>query len=85
MRVTIAGKRWMLKFVPRRQRKWRGLCRYDISTIQIEEGQSQVQELDTVIHEVLHASLPPIDETYVAETATDIARILMRLGWQKQS
>lgn len=42
--------------------------------------------LDTLIHEFLHASAFQIlDEEYVAKTATDMARELTRLGWEKRS
>ena len=47
-------------------------------------GKSQL-DLDTVIHESLHACLRDVNEEAVNETATDIARLLWRLGWRKKS
>ena len=44
--------------------------------ILIAEGLSPERELDVFIHEMLHASVWDLDETAVAETATDIARAL---------
>jgi hypothetical protein len=38
--------------------------------------------LDTVIHEALHAACPAWSEERVARTATDIARLLWRLGFR---
>jgi len=39
-------------------------------------------DCDTVLHEALHACTE-LDEEAVEETATDIARLLWRLGWRK--
>lgn len=44
--------------------------------ILIAEGLSTERELDVFIHEMLHAAVWDLDETAVAETATDIARAL---------
>lgn len=44
--------------------------------ILIAEGLSKERELDVFIHEMLHAAVWDLDETAVAETATDIARAL---------
>ena len=40
-------------------------------------------DLDTSIHEALHACLWDLDEEAVEETAEDIARFLWRLGYRK--
>ena len=43
-------------------------------------------ELDTIIHELLHAaSWEVFDDDFVDTTATSIARILHRLGYRKLS
>jgi hypothetical protein len=42
----------------------------------------KVTELDTIIHESLHACCWDLDEEAVHESARDIARILWRLGWR---
>lgn len=45
-----------------------------------------VKELDTCIHEMLHASgYDFLAEEWVERTATDIARALYKLGWRKES
>ena len=41
--------------------------------------------LDTLIHEGLHATLWDLDDDAVHATASDIARLLWRLGYRKQS
>lgn len=52
--------------------------------ILISEGLSLERELDVFIHEMLHAALWDLDETAVAETATDIARALCHFYEFKQ-
>jgi hypothetical protein len=42
-----------------------------------------LHDLDTCIHEGLHACLWDLDEEAVHETATDIARLLWRLGYRR--
>ena len=41
-------------------------------------------DLDTIIHESLHACIWDLDEEAVHESAKDIARILWRLGWRSE-
>ena len=48
--------------------------------IWIATQQKPIDILDTIIHELLHAALPDLCEEAVLETATDIAKILTRLG-----
>ena len=44
--------------------------------ILIKEGLTKERELDVFIHEMLHAAFWDLDETAVADAATDIARAL---------
>ena len=46
-------------------------------------GNSQ-HDLDTVLHEGLHACFWDIDEEGIHESAADLARLLWRLGWRKE-
>jgi len=48
--------------------------------IRVALQQTSVDVIDTLIHELLHAALPDISEEAITETATDIARVLHRLG-----
>ena len=48
--------------------------------IWIATQQKPLDVLDTIIHELLHAALPDLCEESVLETATDIAKVLTRLG-----
>jgi hypothetical protein len=40
--------------------------------------------VDEVIHEVLHAARPELEETAVDQTATSIARALYQMGWRRK-
>jgi hypothetical protein len=46
----------------------------------ISLNQTPIDLLDTVIHECLHACYPDLDEDAVTEAATDIAKVLFRMG-----
>ena len=41
------------------------------------------EELDTLLHEALHACFWHLDEEYVDQAASDLARALWRLGYRK--
>lgn len=42
------------------------------------------EDLETIIHEALHACLWDINEDAVDQSAVDLARFLWRLGWRKE-
>ena len=83
MQVTIRGKRW--RFERRKTQGAYGRCdgpHIKNKTITVDPRISGQTELDTVIHECLHAAFWDMDEEAVEEVATDLARILIRLGWK---
>ena len=53
--------------------------------IRIRKGMEGLMLLDTLIHEGLHACLWDLDDDAVGASASDIARLLWRLGYRKQS
>jgi len=59
-----------------------GLAHYDKKTLYVPIDGDTKDELDTIIHEALHFAFPFIAEEEVTEGATDIARLLWRLGWR---
>tara|TARA_R110000824_G_scaffold13220_1_gene57536 strand:+ start:18553 stop:18828 length:276 start_codon:yes stop_codon:yes gene_type:complete len=83
MRVELRGKRWRLEVIEYLQD---GSCgSIDPSDapqkrILIALNQAPQDLLDTVIHECMHACLPDTAEESVTETATDIAKVLHRMG-----
>lgn len=57
-----------------------GLCDWGNLRLYIPNTPQNVQELDTVIHEMLHAIYPDMSEEEVTEGAQDLTRGLRRLG-----
>jgi hypothetical protein len=83
--ITIRGRRWRLKY-KRLPRDEFGRCDAPDTPekcIFIRKGIKGRQELDTLIHEMLHAALWDLDETAVNDTARDIAVALWRIGYRK--
>jgi hypothetical protein len=87
--VWIRGTRYEIRFYNRLKNadgvELRGQCEPPTGPpprlIQIVRDQSELMLLDTLIHEILHAAFWDMDEAAVAETATDMARILNALGF----
>ena len=89
-RLTINGRKWRIRLLPARSlpRGVLGDCDTPPGphpTIRVRRSQSQRMLTDTLVHEVLHASLPQLSEEAVTQAATDIARALISLGWRRRS
>lgn len=89
MKVKLAGKQYEIVF--RRSIdacESRGQCdspKLKNPKVYIQEGQTELDELDTLIHEMIHAcSHEWLAEDWVNKTATDVARALYKLGWRKR-
>lgn len=82
MKVTIRGKRWNLEFV-RMRKNWGECDPPDKSgkAIRIRSSLTGQDRLDTIIHEVLHAGHWELKEDVVEQLASDMARILTKLGY----
>ena len=87
MNITILGKRWQLV---------RGRLPKDVDgycdppdkpgkCITIRKSLRGERELDVLIHEMTHAAAFHIDEEFVAQFASDVARALFRLGYRKEA
>ena len=87
--INVVGKRWGLRFVSRpdkKDKKCKGYCESPDKKnkeIVIQENLPPKEELDTTLHELLHAADWWKDEEWVEQVGTDIAKILWRLGWRK--
>ena len=82
MRCKLRGKYWRI-VREKLPRKLDGLCDADHRTITVQPHLSGERELDVLIHEMLHACHWDLDETAIEETASDLARVLFRLGYRK--
>jgi len=79
-------KRWKVLPVSRNRKKSKGDCEaphMPNKQIRIPMTGDTRSDLDTIIHEGLHACLWDLDDEAVQFTAHDIARLLWRLGWRK--
>lgn len=88
MRARIRGKLWDIRFVPKIEGGVHGLCdgpTVPHKQIQILDSLRGERRLAIVIHELLHAAYWDLDEEAIEETATDLARILLRLGYSQEN
>ncbi len=87
MRLKILGRKWRLC--------WRNLSKKDPGecdwptrknrAIRIRKGMKPRAELETLIHECLHAGQwYQLPEEWVEQMGHDLARIIIRLGWRKK-
>lgn len=93
--VTVNGRRWEFVFVPWRTPVKRGGdvimgAKTHGSTdapsavgkkTYFREGQTEHDELDSLLHEMLHMADWDKDEEWVTQVAHDMARTLAALGW----
>lgn len=81
----MVRSRWKFKVTGRKLfldgHELNGICEYDDQRIRIRDNLDAAQQLDTVIHEFLHASYPFLCEQAVKEPATALAELLRRLGY----
>ena len=87
LHFSIMGKRYKLRYV--KHMKDFGQCdepERKNKEIRIREGQTEREELDTLLHELTHSlAWHQFDESWVTQAANDIGTVLWRLGWRKSS
>jgi len=95
-KVTIHGEEWLLRFTrlrgsangyaylpdARRPRGRKKLSHKILIDTRLQHG-SRAQ-LETIIHEFLHASFPTASEEHVSEAGRDLSKILWDLYWRLQ-
>ena len=84
--VTIEGRRWLLRFT-KLKGDAAGWTFFDNSArprILIDERLRGGTRLETILHELLHASLGPnISEEAITEAARVQRRVLINLGYRE--
>ena len=94
MFVTFRGKRWEVQWVSPPTLKSHpsgvladGTCDSPVvknkKILFRDNFNRSRRELDTFIHEALHACAWDLNEDAVSQTATDIAKFLWRLGYRR--
>ena len=84
--IKIDGKRWLLRFTPLKgdAAGWTFFDNAQRPRILIDERLKGGAKLETIVHELLHASLgPSISEEAVTEAARVIRRTLVTLGYRE--
>lgn len=87
MIITILGKRWKLKRPRSLQGGEMGYCQAPDTpdkSIGVLASLRGEQELETLLHEMLHAADWHKDEEWIERVAADIARALTRLGYTRE-
>ncbi len=69
----------------RKDQKECGYCDYEERVLDVPMKGKECDDLDTLLHEGIHACMPFLEEEIVAESATDIAKFLWKLGWRKEN
>lgn len=88
MRISLMEKYYELIFRRKvdRKNKMYGLCHAPwrrAKKIIIKDNMSERRELETLIHEMLHACDFTKSEEWVEQAGKDIATVLWKLGWRK--
>jgi hypothetical protein len=81
---VLRGAEYKFFFRAPKNRKHLGTCDIDSKEIEIKPGLSEADCLDCFIHEALHACMPDITDEAIDETATSIAKLLIKLGYRKE-
>ena len=79
MRVKINGVRWRVT-----DQAVDGMCDHDGNLVYVDPKQKGRERLDTLIHEMLHATRPEMGEENVAAVAKVLTTVLWRNGWRRR-
>ena len=75
----INGEKWKVKFTTKGlSREHYGMTYYNDRDILIEPNDNKWLQINTVIHETLHASCPQLNELTIKNTADTIEEILRK-------
>lgn len=84
VKVKVDGKTWKIRFIDRKEcpkDRW-GDCNDKTKSMRVRTDLSDLHFLDTFIHELLHAAAYKMfSEEWVSDTATDLAKALLKSGY----
>lgn len=83
---SLNGKKWKIRFVKSKEMP-RSFGECDDPSVKkpeiwINRNLDDVDKLDTIIHEMLHATHPELSEESVYDTSKKITEVLKRLGFR---
>jgi len=80
--MIIRRQQWSLEFADLRRSGYDGYTDHKNRRIVLAEKPIRRSPLDLLLHELLHAEFPDLNEQVVAEVATDLSAILAQLGYR---
>ena len=86
MKIRLRGKWWKVLFKPLAKQGGKyvwGTIDMDARTITFHSKAKGQNLMDVVIHEGLHACFWDIDEEAIDQSAQDITRLLVKLGFKQ--
>ena len=84
MRCRLRGRYWSI-VRGKLDSKLDGLCDANTRIITVRPSLTGERELEVLIHEMLHACHWDLGEEAITETSEDLARVLFRLGYRRNS
>lgn len=78
--IYISGQRWKIRWDAPLRGEVYGMCDYASRTIQLRLGQNVSDLVDTIIHEIVHARWPDLDESAVIDISQTISGFLDASG-----
>ena len=85
MRFRLLGRWWKFRYSRTLRDKW-GYCNWTAREVVVDDRNRNDQHLlDVTLHELLHAASDTLSEEFVEQAATDISRVLVRLGWSRRT
>lgn len=77
--VYIGGQRWKVQW-DQRLKDCYGICDYATRTIRLRAGMDQADLVDTILHEMIHARWPDLNEEAVSDFAETMSGFLDACG-----
>lgn len=77
--VYIGGQRWKVAWDCKLKGCY-GICDYATKTIKLRAGMDVADLVDTILHEMIHARWPDLDETAVCDMAETMSGFLDACG-----
>ncbi len=87
-KLKLGGKRWTFerpRSITEKGITCDGICDAETRTIKVAKSLTGLLELETILHEMGHATGEFLDEDFVTERARDESRGLWQLGYRRLS
>ena len=86
MKIEIRGEEWQLfrrKAIFYNGEDHDGFCLFDSKTLLVHNDVKGREELETYVHELLHACQTDLSEEAVTDTAHSLASALWKVGYRR--